>query len=211
MEGEIQEIFDFVDINGNDEVTLNEWGSFMTLFVLPFEACDGDGSKVLNEEEFKTCFDNDPKTKALKFRKRYEPSKYYNGYYFDERYREINFAAYLFVRKALHGWEKCRSHDTYIAKDNFACALNTAVSNKYTLNLDLEKIYNVGMDISADRNLIQLDFIAFLRVLHFTYIFRVFNAPYDTPYLEKTQWLKAIKEDRLPNNFKESEVDYIYI
>jgi hypothetical protein len=211
-EGEIQEIFNFVDINGNDKVTLNEWGSFVTLFVLPFEACDSDGSKVLNEEEFKTCFDNDPRTRSLKFRKRYETSKY--GIIMDtistRGTREINFADYLFVRKALHGWEKCRSTDTYIAKDNFSCALNTAVSNKYTLKLDIERIYNVGMDISADRNLIQLDFIAYLRVLHFTYIFSVFNAPYDTPYLEKTQWRKAIKEDRLPNNFEESEIDYIY-
>jgi hypothetical protein len=210
--GEAEQLFHFIDINRNDSIAQKEWNAFVSLFVLPFEACDKDTNKILNEEEFKVCFENDPRSKYLQFRKRYDTTKY--GLIMDtistRGKREINFADYLFVRKALYGWKECHSHMVYIAKSQFRCAVDSAIPNKYNLKLDIERLYNVGLDMSSDRTLIELDFIAYLRVTYFTYVFTVFATPYDTPYLEKTQWLKAIKEDRLPNNFEESEIDTIF-
>jgi hypothetical protein len=210
--GEAELIFHFVDVDKTDTITQKEWDAFTTVFVYPFEACDKNSNKFLDEAEFKLCFESDPRSRYVEFRKRYETTKY--GLIMDtistRGTRQINFADYLFVRKALHGWKECHSHLVYIAKDHFRCALDSAMPNKYNLKLDIERIYNVGLDISADRTLIELDFLAYLRVSYFTYVFTVFATPYDTPYLEKNQWLKAIKEDRLPNNFEESEVDTIF-
>jgi hypothetical protein len=210
--GEAEQIFYFVDADKKDTVSQKEWQDFVALFVLPFEACDKDNNKVLNEEEFKICFDNDPRTRFIEFRKRYDTSKY--GLIMDtistRGKREINFADYLFVRKVLYGWKECHSHSTYIAKAHFACALNKAIPNKFNLKLDIEKMYNTGLELAADRNLIELDFIAYLRISYFAYVFTVFATPQDTPYLEKTQWLEAVKQDRLPNNFEEAEINYIY-
>jgi hypothetical protein len=210
--GEAEQIFYFIDVDKKDTVSQREWQDFVSLFILPFEACDKDSNKVLNEEEFKACFDNDPRAKFIEFRKRYDTTKY--GLILDtistRGKREINFADYLFVRKVLYGWKECHSHLTYIAKAHFACALNKAIPNKFNLKLDIEKIYNTGLEMASDRNLIELDFIAYLRVSYFTYVFTVFATPLDTPYLEKTQWLEAIKQDRLPNNFEEQEIHYIF-
>src|SRR5690606_15737927 len=53
-------------------------------------------------------------------------------------------------------------------------------------------------------------FIAFLRVSYYTSIFTVFGLPHDLPFLERSQFLKAVAEDRLPSNFDEAEVELFY-
>lgn len=73
-----------------------------------------------------------------------------------------------------------------------------------------EKIFQVGLGLSNDRNLIQLDFITYVRTLHFAYVFGVLGLPHDTPVLEKSQFIKAIREDRLPLNWSEEEINIIY-
>ena len=208
--GEAEQIFDFVDVNKKDIINIKDWSDFVALFILPFEACDTDKNKLLNEEEFKKCFNSDPHTKLVEFRRRYNETKI--GIILDtittRGRREINYSDYLFYRKALYGWSQCHSAPKYIAIAHFRCVLGVAVLNKYHLKMVVENIYNVGLQLS-DRNLVELDFIGYLRITYFTYVFTVFSAPHDLLYLEKTQWINVVKEDRLPNNFEGSEINYI--
>jgi len=59
--------------------------------------------------------------------------------------------------------------------------------------------------------LTKLDFISLLRILHVTYVYSVFASPRNShPFIEKVTFLRAIKEDRLPNKFDEREIIYLY-
>jgi hypothetical protein len=122
----------------------------------------------------------------------------------------LNLADYIFYRRALYGWRDCHSTPKYIAKSNFRCALQNTIPQKYQLKLDNDKIYDSGLRHGNDINLIQLDFIAYIRVLHYYYIFATFGHPMSLPYLEKAQFMRAVHEDRLPNNWEESEIELIY-
>lgn len=210
--GELEQIFHFVDQNKDELVDHMEWTNFSRLFIFPFEACDKNGDYILDEKEFGACFDSDPKSKTVEFRRRYKEKKHslMMTSVSTRGVTQNNFADYLFIRKALFGWQQCHSNAKYIAKSHFKCALGASIPQKYYNSMDFEKIYNTGMRLAADRNLIELDFISYLRVLYYTYVFGIFNLPADTANLEKSQFLKAIKEDRLPNNWEESEVDTIY-
>jgi hypothetical protein len=210
--GELEQIFLFADQNKDDTVDHTEWEAFLTLFVLPFESCDKKGENLLGEDEFKSCFDADPKTKLVQFRRRFDSTKYslIMRVISTRGANLMNFADYLFVRKALFGWQQCQSNSKFIAKSHFKCALNAAIPQTYNTKLDIMQIYDTGLYISADKNLIELDFISYLRILHYTYVFGMLNVPGDTPMLEKQNFIKAIREDRIPTNFEESEVEYIY-
>ena len=209
--GELEQIFGFVDVNKDDMVDHKEWDAFSSLFLLPFEACDENTDSILNEAEWTKCFDADPKTKSIEYRRRYKADRHkiMMSIVSTRGANEMNFADYLFVRKALFGWRQCHSNAKFIAKSHFKCALGASIPQKYYSKLDYELIYHVGLRM-ADRNLIELDFISYLRIVYYTYVFGIFNLPADSQHLEKQQFLKAIKEDRLPNNFEESEVEKIF-
>lgn len=210
--GELEQIFTFVDTNKDDFVEAKEWDGFVGLFVQPFEACDKDHSNLLNEAEWTDCFEADPKSKLIEFRRRYQ----------DHRHRlmmdivstrgraSINFSDYLFIRKALFGWMNCQSSAKFISKSHFKCAIGSALPQKYHLKQDYEAIYNSGLKLAADRNLVQLDFLSYLRAAYFTYVFGILNVSGDSSNLSRENWIKSIKEDRIPSNFEESEVNTIY-
>lgn len=210
--GETEQMFNFIDQNKDDLIDKAEWGAFSTLFILPFEACDTSHDYTLEPKEFRICFDKDPKTKIITFRRRDEKDKYeiMMDAISTRGKALINFADYLFLRKALFGWQNCHSSNKYIAMSQFKCAFRESLPQKYHLKYHYEKIYEVGKKLSNDRNLIQLDFITYLRTLHFAYVFAIIGAPYDTPVIEKSQFIKAIREDRIPNNFNEEEVKIWY-
>ena len=46
-----------------------------------------------------------------------------------------------------------------------------------------------------------------VRTLNFAYVFSIISLPNDTPVVEKTQFIKAIREDRIPMNINEDEVN----
>jgi hypothetical protein len=210
--GELEEIFNFMDMNKDDLVEPKEWDAFSQLFIFPFEACDKNGDNLLDEKEWKDCYDSDPKSKLVEFRRRYQENIYRTMMDIvtaggDEH---MNFADYLFLRKALFGWRQCHSNIKYIAKSHFKCAVSTALPPKYHVRVDFDEIYNTGQRLAADRNLIELDFISYLRVTYYIYVFSVFSHPNDNPVLQKTQWLKAVREDRMPNNFDEQEINLVF-
>ncbi len=212
--GEAEQIFFFVDANRDDLVDSSEWGQFVALYVLPFEACDGKGDYLLGAVELKTCFEADPRSSYVTFRRRYNDN--------DHKYEvmknvvssraggDINFSDYLFIRKALFGWKECHSNSEYIAKYHFKCAIGAALPHKHHTELDSDIIYEQGIKNFGDRSLIENDFISYLGILYYTNLFGIANEPLHSIYLEKSQWLKAIREDRFPNNFEELEVEQIY-
>jgi len=210
--GETEQLFNFVDQNKDDMIDKGEWGAFTQLFILPFEACDMSHDYLIQPKEFKTCFDKDPKTKLVSFRRRQEKEKYVLMMdVISTRGRSVvNFADYVFLRKALFGWQNCHSSNKYIALSQFKCAFRESLPQKYHLKYHYEKIYFVGKKLANDRNLIQLDFVSYLRTLHFAYIFSIIGLPHDTPVIEKSQFIKAIREDRIPMNINEAEVNIWY-
>ena len=212
--GEAEIIFQFADRNKDDLLDMNEWEDFTTLYILPFDACDFNNDFLLDEAELKRCFEADPKSISIQFRKRYllggNPTKFIVDTLSTRGTSQLNLADYIFYRRALYGWRDCHSTSKYIAKSNFRCALQNSIPQKYQLKLDNDKIYDSGLRHGNDKNLIQLDFIAYLRVLHCYYLFSTFGHPMSLPYLEKAQFMRAVHEDRLPNNWEESEIDLIY-
>lgn len=211
--GEMEQIFIFADQNHDDLLDQQEWDAFTTLFVFPFEACDVKGEYILDEEAFKKCFDADPRSKEVKFRRRYEEKKYdLVASVVSTRGGKtlLNFSDYLFIRKALFAWKECHSNAKYISKSSFKCTLRIAIPHKYQLKVDYERIYNTGMKLANDPGLVQLDFVSYLRALYFTHVFAILGTPHDTPFLERTQFIKAIREDRIPMNFEESEINLLY-
>merc|ERR1712032_59161 len=210
--GETEQLFNFVDQNKDDMIDKGEWGAFTQLFIMPFEACDMSHDYLIEPKEFKTCFDKDPKTKLVTFRRRQEKDKYVLMMdVISTRGRSVvNFADYVFMRKALFGWQNCHSSNKYIALSQFKCAFRESLPQKYHLKYHYEKIYFVGKKLANDRNLIQLDFITYLRTLHFAYVFSIIGLPHDTPVIEKSQFIKAIREDRIPMNINEAEVNIWY-
>jgi hypothetical protein len=92
----------------------------------------------------------------------------------------------------------------------FKCAIKVAVPQKYHLKVDYERIYNTGVKLNNDPGMVELEFISYLRILYFTYVFSIYSSPQDIPFIEKVQFLKAVKEDRFPTGFSEREVDYLY-
>ena len=210
--GELEQMFYFADLNRDDMIEQKEWDGFSALFLLPFEACDTNGDYILDETEWKACFHADPKTKFIEFRRRYkkDAAAMMMSVVTTRGINEMNFSDYLFVRKALFGWTQCHSNAKFIAKSHFKCALGASIPQKFSSKLEYENIYMAGLRLPGDRNLIELDFISYLKIVYYTYVFGVFNQPSDMAHLEKQQFLKAIKEDRLPNNFEETEIDQMY-
>ena len=214
--GETELLFSFIDSNRDDLIDNKEFDDFKTLYILPFEACDSDKKMILNQAQFKTCFEADPKRQHITFRRRYEQSGSIAKMIMDTLSTRgatlINIFDYILYRRALYSWTRCQSSGKYIAKSHFKCALSMFIPNKYLTKLDSSKIYEAGLQVSYDKNLIELDFIAYLRVTYFAYVFSVFNesGSQNLPFLEKVRFIKSIQEDKLPKNFEESEINFIY-
>lgn len=212
--GEAEQLFIFADKNKDDLIDLKEWEDFVALYVLPFEACDAGRKYVLAEKEFETCFKADPRTNVIEFRRRYITNKSGPKHIMDVLQTRgastINFSDYVFYRRALYGWSECHSTAKYLSRSAFKCAMLSCIPQKYNHKLDYELYYETGLKIASDRNLIEMDFIAYLRTAHFVNYFVTFGQPLNTPYLEKAQFLRAVNEDRLPTNFEVTEVNQIY-
>jgi hypothetical protein len=212
--GEAEQMFYFIDSNKDDMIDMGEWAAFGTLFIKPFEACDTSNNYLLELKEFKYCYDKDPKTKVIEFRRRQQKTRY--ELLMDTistRGRSVvNFIDYVFLRRALFGWMNCHSSNKYIALSAFKCAVSTAIPQKLLIKYHIEKIYFSGKKLANDKNLLQLDFISYLRTLQFTYVFSIVGLPHDTPapMIEKSQFNKAIREDRIPMNINEEEVEIWY-
>lgn len=210
--GETEQIFYFTDKSKDELIDQEEYDAFAMLYIYPFEACDANHDYLLDEKEFKKCFENDPVKHFISIRYIYKDN------YMDKLMDSfttrsahiINFADYLLFKKATFGWKECQSTASYMSKDAFTCAVRTSLPVLYHLNSDIIRFYDAGLSMVSDYNLIEMDFIAYMRTFYYTYVFIIFSNNQDTPALAKSDFLKSIRDDRIPQNFAESDVDYLY-
>jgi hypothetical protein len=210
--GETEQIFYFADRNKDDQIDQGEWEDFVNLYILPFEACAGDAKYTMTSDVFTKCFNADPRTKVIEFRRRYDKNGPLKIVEAIEHLGAavINFHDYLFFRRALYGWSECHSSSKYIAKSSFKCSILSVIPQKYNLKIEFDKYYDAGLKMASDRNLLNLDFISYIRIAYYTYYFVIFGQPLKTPFLDKGQFIRAVKEDRLPVNFNENEINLMY-
>lgn len=210
--GESEQVFYFIDKNRDELVDQTEYDDFAMIYIYPFEACDKNHDYLLSEEEFKVCFKKDPVSRFITFRR--EKMEDYYKQIMDSittRARNIiNFADYILFKRATFGWKECQSTSAYMAKDAFMCAMRTALPIKYHLNHDLERFYLSGMHMVSDSHLIEMDFIAYLRTFYYSYVYIIFSNHQNIPTLGKSDFLKAIRDDRIPQNFSEEDVQILY-
>lgn len=211
--GETEQMFLFADGNRDGLLDSTEWDQFIGLYILPFEACDRDHDYLLDENEFGYCFQKDPKFKSMIFPKRFGTSPHIKimRVVSNRQANLINFGEYLFTRRASFAWKNCQSNAKFIAKSHFACALKTALSfeRKFNFKLTDDEIYTAGLKLEV-QGAIQHNFVSYLRTLHYFNLFNIYSAGNSIAQLEKQQLIKAIREDRLPNNLEESEVEAWY-
>merc|ERR1712032_1603333 len=210
--GEAEQIFYFADRNKDDQIDQKEWDDFRNLYILPYEACAGANKYTMDADAFTKCYNSDPRTKVIEFRRRYAkngPKKIVDNI---EHLGSstINFHDYLIFRRALYGWSECHSSSKYIAKTSFKCSILSIIPQKYNLRIDYDLFYNTGLKIASDRNLLNMDFISYIRTAYYTYYFVIFGQPLKTPFLDKGQFIRAVNEDRLPVNFDENEIKLMY-
>lgn len=212
--GETESIFRFADADRDDLLSQKEWDTFTSLYIYPFEACDSNHDYLLEESEFANCWDRDPRTRFVVFRRRDNKVKYYELMWtVSSRARAvINFHDYMFIRRALFAWKQCQSSSKYISKSAFRCAVRTALLQKTALESDKEVIYDTGLKYLSgnELNLIEMDFVIYLRTLFCTYAFTALGSPTHSPYIEYNNFLRSVKEDRVPHNFQEEEVKLFY-
>ena len=211
--GEADQIFTYADANRDDLLDQNEWDIFTALYIMPFEACDRNHDYLLDESEFTECFEKDPKSRSIVFRTKSE-GKVHSEIMWAITSRAkalINLHDYLFVRRSLFAWKNCQSNSKFISKGAFKCAIRTAVNNqKINLGYIIDGIYDVGVQISGDPGLIELDFPNYLRTLYSFFIFSTIAHPNPSGYIELSAFLKAIRYDLVPSNYQESEVNYLF-
>jgi hypothetical protein len=210
--GELEQIFIFADANKDDLLEEKEWNDFSTLYIYPYEACDKNSNYLLEADEFKTCWNADPKTKLVSFRRRFEEKKHalLMNVVTTRQTEQLNFSDYLVLRKALFGWSQCQSSAKYMAVSAFKCAFRLAVPTKYHLKISIEEIYKTGINVANDKSLIELDYLSYVRIIYFSYVFSIYGAPHDSAFLDKSQFIKSVREDRFPLNWEESEIDNLY-
>jgi hypothetical protein len=210
--GEAEALFDFADADRDDLLDQEEWDTFAGLYIYPFEACDLNHDYLLDEAEFGYCFDKDPRSRFIVFRRKTYPTRHKQmmANVSSRQNSLINFHDYMFIRRSLFAWKNCQSNAKYISKTSYKCAVRTAILAKMHFNGEIDGIYDVGVTLANDMNIIQLDFINYLRSMYCLYSFVSLGSPVKMPYIEKTSFLKAVREDRVPSNFEESEVNYLF-
>jgi len=210
--GELESIFNFADLNHDELIGQAEWEAFTALFVFPFEACDQNKDYLLNEAELKSCFEADPRAKLVQFTPKFQSQKFkiLMDIVSTRKNADLNFSDYVIIRRALFGWKECGSAQALISTSAFKCALKSAIPSKYGVKFDSDRIYQAGLKISNAKGAVELDFVGYFRVLYYAYVFNILNAPENTMYLEKVQFLKALKEDRFPTLFAKEEVEVFY-
>jgi len=207
-------MFNTIDTDKDDLIDLKEYHEFATLYIMPFEACDTGKDHLLSLKDFKTCFAKDPKRQQITFRRRHEDKNEVEDLIMNMVSTRgapvMNIFDYVIFRRALFAWTKCTSSAKVMSKSAFKCAITTFISNKYLGKTDTETIFTTGISYGQGANLIDLDFISYLRVSYYTLAFVTFNESSPDSKLAKLKFIKSISSDSFPNNFNEAEVQMMY-
>jgi len=207
-------MFNIIDTDKDDLIDLHEYHEFATLYIMPFESCDTGKDHLLSLKDFKICFAKDPKRQLITFRRRHEDKKEVEELIMNmisTRGRPVmNIFDYVIFRRALYAWTKCTSSAKVMSNSAFKCAITTFISNKYLAKTDTDTIFKTGISYGQGANLIDLDFISYLRVSYYTLAFVTFSESNPSNKLEKLKFIKSASGDSFPNNFNEAEIQMIY-
>jgi len=211
--GEAEQIFFFADANRDGLLGHDEWENFVSLYAYPFQACDQNKDFLLDQNEFGLCAQKDPKFVNIVFPRRYgaKPWIAVMDAINTRQNSLLNFYEYLFTRRAGYAWHACHSSSKYIAKDAFGCAITTAlgIDKKFSAKLTTNEIYEAGLNLDNDFA-IQHNYVTYLVTLFYFNYFNLFSQGSSIAILEQEQLIKAIREDKLPNNLTEDEVKFWY-
>ena len=210
--GEASIIFDFIDVNKDDLVEGNEWDAFVNIFIYPYEACDKNNNYYIDIDEWKECWFNDPNNQMVKLRGKYKENGFQTilNLVAVSRTKGMNISNYLTLRRAIYGWVSCETNRKFISLKDFKCALRTSIPSKFFVKVDTDRVYWAGIRQANDPGLHQLDFVAYVLIIQNTLVFSIFSYPSDMPYISKTNFLKAVRENRWPNRFTEEEINLFY-
>jgi len=209
--GELEQVFLTIDTKKIDEISQEQFDNFSTLIILPFEACDKSNDYLLDKAEIEACFKADPKSRFLDFRRRYKWNLFdkITSILSSRGDKKLNFFGYLFLKKSLFAWAKCQSHNKYISLSSFKCAMQVVV--QLHRKISPKEVYKLALKYQfRDKALIAPDFIAFLNIIHKAFYFNVISYPNRNSVIDKSNFLKALSEDRLPMNFEEEEINIFY-
>lgn len=211
--GELEQIFDFIDLNHDSFIDTKEWDHFVQIFAIPFESCDQQGTFLLDQNQLKQCFENEPSSKQIGIKEKDKHNFYknlINSLTFSHSSQKFNFFSYLMLRKAMYSWSECHSDYIYMSLNAFKCALRLAAPEHYLFKMDIEPIFNIGLQLSNEPSSVQITFSTYSTLLFYLHAFTFLGANLDTPILYKTTFIKAIKEDKIPTNFNTEEINAIF-
>ena len=213
--GEAISLFNFADKKHQDLLSPGEWNELSNIFITPFEQCDQDKDYLLSNEELKQCFQNEPTSKYIQVKphqkeKMFDTLREYLNFSHNEK--GINLYSYILLRKAMYAWTKCHSDSNFMLQDSFKCAITLIGPYQYIHQTEIAKIYKYSIEhLSNDLGSVQLDFLTLVKASFYLNAFSLFGASRDTFILEKDTFIKtALKEDILPNNFDEQEINSIF-
>jgi len=123
--------------------------------------------------------------------------------YFDRFNNEnqLNFADYLFLRKANLAWKECASENG-IGYHAMSCALQITSPGRVLSAPDAKEVYELAFILKEGKNLgsvSQIQFLDFLCVAHLYYYFSSFELPFSKGQLTKKSALRAIDDAVLPS------------
>ena len=112
----------------------------------------------------------------------------------------------------MYAWTKCSSDQYFMTFTAFKCAIGYIGPHTYIHREVLENIYQYAIDkIANDLSIVQMDFLTFVKTSFYINAFSLFGAYRETFTLSKRTFVQtAVKEDILPNNFDEREINYIF-
>lgn len=109
----------------------------------------------------------------------------------------MNFAEYMFLRKAAVAWKKCVPGNL-MAESDAKCAIEMAANAKIINPRQIHKIVQAGLDIEDNSNLPgHLNFIVFLYITNQFKIFSSYDYPESKGYLSEKRAYECIEQERM--------------
>ena len=213
-QGETRSIFRLCDLNRDDRLSQDEWDTCINVFIQPYETtCLTAKDYMLATADITKClklpiFEVIP-TKDLPNKVKVEDA-ILETLTRDEK--KINFADYIFLRRAAFAWKEC-SVDDRIAKRRMECALSATTAQKRKFLPVSNQVFNVAVNLyktHVKENEAFLDFFSFAKIAYIYYYFNEFELPFQEEYITKKALLKGIEDQILPSSVTVEMANQIY-
>ena len=213
-QGETRSIFRLCDLNRDDRLSQDEWDTCLNVFIQPYEStCLTAKDYMLGTADITKClklpiFQVVP-TKDLPNKQKVEDA-ILETLARDEK--KINFADYIFLRRAAFAWKEC-SVDDRLAKRRMECALGATTSQKRKFLPVSNQVFNVAINLYktyVKENEAFLDFFSFAKIAYIYYYFNEFEVPFQEEYITKKALLKGIEDQILPSSVTVEMANQIY-